>query len=407
MGKKMKLQQKIQSKIEHRLILTQSMQRSLEILQLSQLELGTLIQEEIEKNPLLELESQPFSKQPIEPQVLFEKQALPSLSAFLLAQIREIFPLQQTREVAELMIGLLDERGLLSDPLDPLQESILPSLHTLLPAGIFARSIQEAFLLQLERIGKKDSLAFHIVNLTYDDFIHGRFKKIKKRLDCSETDLKQAIHTIAKLTTRPASQFEIPHTETVYPDLQIQKIQGKWVVESMEEALPTFRIKTEYFHLAGLSKEQKETILNFKTAAKWLLRSIERRRQLIKSIGTHLAKIQTNYLNGEGALISFCPEELALLFGVHESTISRALADKYVESPLGLIPLKSLVSSHGNDPAKRLLKQLIQRENKQQPYTDDQLAAEMEKAGLPVARRTIAKYRRQLKIQSAKARKKL
>src|ERR1019366_3948989 len=123
-----------------------------------------------------------------------------------------------------------------------------------------------------------------------------------------------------------------------------------------------FRMKTEYCSITGLPKDQKETLKGFMTSANWLMQSIERRRQLLLSIGTHLVKNQTAYLDNNGPLISICPSELAVLFGVHESTISRALADKYVSSPLGVIPLRSLVSSHGNEPAKQLLIQLIARE---------------------------------------------
>ena len=151
--------------------------------------------------------------------------------------------------------------------------------------------------------------------------------------------------------------------------------------------------------------EQKETMKGFTTSANWLIQAIERRRQLLLSIATHLVKNQTAYLDNTGPLEPICPAELALLFGVHESTISRALADKYIASPLGVIPLRSLVSSHGNEPAKQLLIQLIARENKQKPLTDDQLAESLRKFGHDVARRTVAKYRMQCKIGSAMTRK--
>jgi len=404
----MELSPKLQANCQQKLILTQAMLRSLEILQLSQLELGELIRDEIEKNPLLEIDSDNFTRLPVgqkTEQIFQDLPARPSLSEHLQTQMREVFDHPTEREIAEQLIGLLDERGYITELIDPSQRSVLLTLQTFDPPGIFARSCQETFLIQLERSGQKESLIFQLVQHAFDDLLHARYGKLEKKFRVSTAELTEAISKLARLKTRPASEFETSPTKPIYPDLQVVKMDEKWMLEPIEDALPKFRIKTEYCSLSGLPKDQKETLKGFTASANWLIQAIERRKQLLFSIGTHLVKNQTAYLDNSGPLESICPSELAILFSVHESTISRALADKYISSPMGVIPLRSLVSSHGNESAKQLLIQLIARENKRKPLTDDQLAENLKKSGYDVARRTVAKYRMQFKIGSALARR--
>ncbi len=404
----MDLKPKLQASCQQKLILTQGMQQSLAILQLSQVELGELIAEEIEKNPLLEVEQEGFQRKSKgqTPDFVFpDIEAKPSLDEWITGQIRDSFEQPRELEIALELSGLLDEKGFLPMDLSPEQVQILPQLQRLDPPGIFAQSCREGFMIQLERSGKSESLAHKLVSHCYEDLLHKRFGKIEKLLHCSSEELTKAIQILAKLSTRPAASFCMPPVQTVYPDLQVTKEDEKWEIQANEEALPKFRMKEDYSGLSGLSKDQKELMKGFAMSGKWLMQSIARRRELLLSIGTHLVKTQTAFLNQEGPLVPMCPAELATLFGVHESTISRALADKYLECPLGSIPLRSLISTHGNDPAKQLLQKLILQENKKQPLTDDQLAEELNKSGHKVARRTVAKYRMLCKIGSASTRK--
>ena len=406
MAKNMELGPKLIAGTEQRQIMTQAMQQSLEILQLPQLELGAMIQEEIEKNPLLELDCAPFSKRASSKKSTFpDTEAMPSLYMHLMNQAKNTFDTSADFEIAEKLIGLLDDRGLLTETITSEDEPILSVLQTFDPPGIFARSCQETFLIQLERTGHNETLAYKLIHLCYDDLLNGRYGKMEKALRCSREELTAAIKKLAKLSTRPAAQFETVFVKQIYPDLRIVKKGKTWLITSLEEALPTFHLRDEYIHLPGLPKDQKETMKGFAASGKWLQKSIERRRELLLSIAAHLAKNQTAYLDSTGPLVPICPAELATLFGVHESTISRALADKYVESPIGLIPLKSLISTYSNQSAKEILKQLITNENKKEPLTDDQIAEALKQTGHKVARRTVAKYRTQLNISPATTRK--
>jgi RNA polymerase sigma-54 factor len=397
MAKNMDIGQRLNSRLEAKFGLSQAMQKSLEILRMPQAELATLIHQEIEKNPLLELDS--FSSKPLS-RLPLETAAVPSLRDHLLFQIREAFDCPRTREIAEEMIGYLDEKGFFTEPLERLTilfnvsilqlEEILSSLQMFDPPGIFSRHLQEAFLIQLERDEQKDSLSYRLVHQAFDDLIHGRYSAMKKKFQTTGAELREAIQKLARLSARPASKFQVHSPQPIHPDLKISRVDGRWMVEATNELLPTFHIQQEYADLPELR--------SFYTSAKWFVRSLTRRKNLLLSIGTYLVRKQAAFLSNASAL--------SLLFGVHESTISRAISDKYIESPFGLLPLRSLISST-NESAKELLQRLIRTEDKRSPYTDEQIAEKMKQAGCDIARRTIAKYRKQLEISSAAARKTL
>ncbi len=399
----MDIGQRLSPRLEAKFGLSQAMKKSLEILRMPQAELRALIHQEIEKNPLLELD-------PLSPGLLShltsETAAVPSLRDHLLFQIREAFDSPRMREIAEEMIGYLDEKGFFTEPLEKLTilfdlpivglEKILCTLQTFDPPGIFSRHLQEAFLIQLERKGQKNSLSYQLVEQAFEDLIHGRYSSMKKKLHTTAFKLRETIQKLARLSTRPASKFQVHSAQPIHPDLKISRVDERWFVEATNELLPKFHIKQEYIELPELR--------SFYASAKWLVRSVARRKNLLLLIGTYLVRKQAAFLSSLGPLVPLSSIELSLLFGVHESTISRAISDKYIESPCGLLPLRSLISS-ANDPAKELLQRLILSEDKRYPYTDDQIAEKMKKVGCDIARRTIAKYRKQLEIASAAARK--
>ncbi len=389
-----------------RLTMTFNLSQALKILQMPQQELSEWLLEEIEKNPLLELKTRctkkPFEGDVPSPITLYEH---------LQSQIREHFSHEKERMVAEELLSHLDEKGFLSTSLDSISElfqipiePILSVLQTFDPPGIFARNLQEALLLQLKAKGKADSLASTLVKTCYDDLLHGRYALIKKRL--GSFDLKKAIDELGHLSLRPTQVFIQEPMIPIHPDLQIQKVEGGWTIELIEDELPQFYLQTEYLDLKTESNEEKEALSHFKTQAKWIFRSLGRRRELLKEMSKILISKQAAYLDQKGPLVPLTIKELAEKLQVHESTISRALSGKYASTPRGLIPLRSLISA---DPhtmcARKMLENLIQKENKESPLTDDQLAQELLQKGFPLARRTIAKYRSQLNIGSAAQRK--
>lgn len=382
---------------EARLVMTFALRQALEILQMPQLELGQWLLHEIEKNPLLELDAT-TSKRPF----TGEFPAKPTLLEHLTEQIRDHFPDLDDQQIAFNLLHQLDERGFL--PIDVKDHQILSVLQTFDPPGVFARSHQESFLLQLKAKGLKGSLAYTLIEKCYDDLLKGRFTAIQKKLKTS--NLKEALVDFTRLTLRPASVFHEEPVNPVTPDLQIQRIEGGWTIELVEDDLPKFHIREEYLEIKGETEEEKELLREFKTEAKWIVRSVNRRRKILQEIGNILLRKQAQFLDQKGPLSLITIKELAEKLHVHESTLSRALSSKYVATPRGILPLKSLIDA---DPvstsAKETLERLIATEDKQKPLTDEELAALLKEKGFPIARRTIAKYRNKLKIGTATQRK--
>lgn len=398
MGKTMDRRLFLKLAPERRLTMTFALRQALEILQMPQLDLGQWLMGEIERNPLLELDS-------VRPKKRFEGD-LPSpvtLHEHLLTQIRENFSDREDQLIAEKFLEHLDEKGFITCPLE-INPRILRILQTFDPPGIFARNLQEALLLQLRAKGKAETLAFHLVQHCFDDLLHGRYGAIKKRLRV--TDLHSAINDLARLALRPAQAFKQEPISPVYPDLQIHKIEGGWALELVEDELPQFHIQTQYFDLEVESEEEKESLRMFKTQAKWIFRSLNRRRKLLREIGRILVRKQASFLDQKGALAPLSMKDLAEKLGIHESTLSRALAGKYASTPRGILPLRSLLSADpAAENARMMLEKLIRGEDKGDPFTDDQLVQELGNKGFKVARRTVAKYRSQLKLGSASQRK--
>lgn len=391
---------------ERRMVMTFALRQALEILQMPQLDLGQWLQDEIEKNPLLELG-------PVQSKKRFEGElpASINLHEHLTNQIRENFSDDKDRLIAEEFLEHLDEKGFITCPPEVISsyfkrpvDRILAVLQTFDPPGIFARNLQEGLLLQLRAKGKASSMAFSLVQNCFDDLLHGRYGAIKKKL--GSTDLNLAMSDLARLTLRPAHVFIQEPIAPVYPDLKIHKIEGGWSLELIEDELPSFHIQTEYLDIETESNEEKESLRNFKTQAKWIFRSLNRRRKMLREIGRILVRKQAAFLDQKGPLAQLSMKDLAEKLEIHESTLSRALSGKYASTPRGIIPLRSLVTAAPEAAnARTTLETLVRGEDKQKPFTDDQLVQELGSKGFKVARRTVAKYRTQLKIGSASQRK--
>lgn len=388
---------------ERRQVLSFLMQKSLEILQMPQLDLGEWLIKEIEKNPLLELDSYKKS-----PRIEKEIPAKISLYEHLLTQLREAFLDRKEKRIAQMLFEQIDEKGFLPAKLKVKGPTlrILEMMQTFDPPGIFARDLKECFSIQLRLKGKKNTLTYKLVDECFNDLLHGRFTLIKKKL--GTTDLGSAIHDLTRLNLRPANVFNENPAAHIHIDLRITKIQGGWTLELVEEDLPVFHIQDEYLDLSPESSEEKASLREFKTQAKWIFRSLKRRRKLLKQLGGILVIKQAAFLEAKGPLKSLTMKEVASKLDVHESTLSRALSGKYASTPRGILPLRSLLTKTPETiSAKGMLEKLISNEDKCKPLTDDQLARLLNEKGFLIARRTIAKYRGQLKIGPANQRKHL
>ena len=396
---------------ERRLAMTFSLRQALEILQMPQQELAQWIAQEIEKNPLLEVI--PSSQKP---PPLVDIPSTPSLYEHLLQQIRDSFPHPTQRRLAEGFAQHLDEKGFLSTSLEDLStlfqkskpelETLLATLQTFDPPGIFARSLQEALLLQLKAQGDSHSAPFHLIQHCFEDLMRGRYMAIKKKMGA--IDLATAIQKLARLRFRPAEAFQREPTPLATVDLFIVQTEKGWTVATCEDEIPKFQFSPAYASLIPQSPEEKVSVLTWSTAAKWLMRSLKRRRQILLQIGTWLARKQTPYLAQTGPLRPLTAKDLSQELHLSESTLSRALSGKYVATPRGLLPIKSLLlPAPSTVDARMALSQLVAQENKKTPLTDDQLSIALHAQGYKIARRTITKYRKELHIASTAARKHL
>jgi RNA polymerase sigma-54 factor len=366
---------------------------AIEILQMTKLELSDYLSEEIEKNPLLELKSK-SSRARFEGEIAFR----PTLHEHLLQQIRENFSDPLEKLLAIELLEHLDEKGFVTCPITAPFEKVLKVLQTFDPPGIFARNLQEALLIQL----KEHPLCHKLVETCFEDLLQGRLSLIKKKLKVDHLDLSK----LRTLNTRPADSYRQEPISPIYPDMKITKTDTGWSLELLDEDVPEIQIQKEYSEIQGESKEERELLSAFKTKAQHLHRALHRRKKLLLALGRILICKQAPFLNQKGPLKRLTAQELALELEVHESTLSRALSGKYAITPRGILPLKAFLSRKlsSQDP-KEMLKSLIADEDPKSPLTDEAIGQALLKKGVQIARRTIAKYRKELRIAPAAQRK--
>ena len=394
---------------ERRMALTFALSQALDILQKPHQELASWLREEVEKNPLFELHESSSSNE------FFELADTPSLYDHLLQQIRDTFLEEEERSIAEAIIGHLDEKGFLSTSTEEISQlcrmphekilSILSLIQSFDPPGVGARNLQESLLIQLRL--KKKFFAYRLVDKCFDDLLHGRYTQIKKKLDAKPAEITEAIGQLRRLQLRPALGFRESASPTALPDLRVIKIDNQWIIEVAEEEFPHIEIRNDLDELLPkFAKEEKKSIKEWLISAKWLLRSLNRRKNLLHTIATHLIQCQADYLDQKGPLKEVTVKDLAELLAVHESTVHRILSEKLIEGPWGTVTLRSLLSQNAlTDHSKQILHKLIEQENKKNPLTDEEIAAALKKKGILLARRTVAKYRKELNLGSAHQRR--
>ncbi|HSW86487.1 MAG TPA: RNA polymerase factor sigma-54 [Rhabdochlamydiaceae bacterium] len=452
------------------LLLSIAMQQAFKVLQMPVLELSEWLKIQIEQNPVLEYEdsleiqedridsysdakeldfeqsrfevlegmddlfqesafseSKDWSKIQEEKRIKnFQETLIPyrlSLYEYLMQQAKQIFYTDVDLEIAETIIGNLDERGFLNHCFSTIEPEkinpILTVIQTFDPPGIGAKNLQESLLIQLKIQGKGSSFAYRIIDTHYDDLIHNRIASIQKKLKCSANDLRMAIQTdIAPLDINPGYRFHFEPFQSIVPDILIKKENDQWSITINEEMLPQFKITSSCFKaftFDELCLSEKRYIRRHVASGKWLHRIIQRRHKTLKSIASCLIQRQSAFFNGDKKeLVPMTMSEISQELGMHESTVARAISEKYLSCPQGLFPMRSfftaaLTSESGekisNFTVKQTLAKIIRQEDKDRPLSDRELSTEIKKMGMPCARRTIAKYRKSLKIGPASCRR--
>lgn len=428
-----------------RLILSPQLQQALHLLQLPVLELSSFIEEELVQNPLLELADKESPTTPTPPRQAgyegadrkaFVENTLAyesSLFEHLMAQATETFLDKKELELARWIIGYLDSDGLLSTPLEEIAlfagcelfelTPILKEIQTFDPAGVAAQSGQQALLIQLKRMDKERSLAFRIVEKHFEDVLHNRIPLIAKALLCSTEQVRKAVlQDIAPLDLHPGSTLGKGHYKSVsqnlIPDLTIQYAEQNFSILINDENLPPLRITDSYLEMLKdkmLPEQTRQYIEEKISSSQWLLRNVRERHQTLYRIAEKLIETQGPFLSDpKGALLPLTMKETAEVLELHESTIARAVANKYVNCPRGILPLRSFFT-HGYttdrgdaisaQTVKDVLLKILSEENKKRPLSDEAISQRIKERGIECARRTVAKYRCELKIGNTSQRK--
>lgn len=353
-----------------------------------------------------------------------------TLFEHLMRQAQEAFEGEKQLAIAEAVIGNLDENGFLSTPLKELAvlqkcpveqiEKVLKKVQTFHPVGVGACNLRDSLLIQLRALGKDNTLAYRIVDKHFDDLLHNRISVIKRGLHCTADEVGACVdHDIAKLDLHPGMQLATQIVPYAIPDITIKQDGDELITVVNEESQPRLRLNGKYLRMVDdetLSAEAKEFIKQKVVSAKWLMRNIMQRNSTLERIAQSLAKRQrTFFLEPKGKLIPLTMKTIADELEVHESTIARAVSNKYIDTPKGIMPLRSfftnsLVTSKGDGVSSRtvrdILKDMIDNEDKHHPLSDEALSEMMKKKGIKCARRTVAKYRTALKLGTAQQRRK-
>ena len=300
-------------------------------------------------------------------------------------------------------------------------EAMLVVIQALEPPGVGARDLRDCLLLQLREAGENAELARRMLGEFFDELIAHRWAEIAKRTGTTTLDVQQAADRIARLNPKPGFAKSASLDSYVMPDLVVDKVDGQYLVFLNDTNVPRLRLSRSYQDIARDRKkftaEHKEFIVSKLNAAQWLIQAIEQRRHTMLKVMHFIVDRQRDFFEkGVQYLKPLTLREVADVIGMHESTVSRVTNDKYVQTPRGVLPLKYFFSSGiattgGEDVSARGIKdkigKMVQGENPEDPLTDQAIVAILEGEGIQIARRTVAKYRDQLKVLSARMRKRV
>ena len=343
-------------------------------------------------------------------------------------QLNEFNLSKGDESIAEEIIWNLDENGyftldaiLIADRLNVSSEKveeILFLVQKLNPPGIGARNLKECLILQIPE--KKYENHRMILSEHFDDFVNHKYEKIIDALGIQNQELRIIINDIKKLNPYPGEGKLKGRNDSVIPDLIVTLENNKWKISVNDSWVSNISLNTNYLEAIKNKKSSKETkkYLSQKfDSATWLIQAIEQRQSTLTRVMEEIINNQPNFFNGEtSTLRPMKLKDIANKLNMDISTISRSTRNKYVDTPYGIFELKSFFSGKLNSPngeevsvklVKNLLKQLIHDEVKQEPLTDTDLAIKLNEKGSPRARRTVAKYREELKLPVARLRRQL
>ncbi|MDU0204855.1 RNA polymerase factor sigma-54 [Paenibacillus sp. MAH-36] len=432
----MSMQQKQSQQVK--LAMTPELRQSIHILQLSGYELNQFLLEQSVENPILEVEESPYLYRKIrssgsldasqtDPLLLLRAHEQ-SLQDYVCSQLRVHIRLTPAvRKFAIFLAGNLDEKGYLSLKLDECCEILgenmevaldaLAALQSLDPAGIGARDVRECLLIQIRKDSEADVGALACVEHYLPQLAQGRYKEVGVRLKRSEQQIAKIHAYIKTLNPWPGSSYP-PDVKPCYiiPDAYIRREPNGFSIQVNTKYMPRVSMNSAYSQWVNDKQEDASFYLRDKfKSASWLIKSIEQRNATLHRVIQVLIDEQYNFLHmGLAYLRPLNLKSVAERLGLHESTISRAVQNKYIQTPQGLIEMKFLFSmglqtSQGSTVSVSLvkykMKEIFSQERKSAPYSDQQISELLVTQGIGISRRTVAKYREELAIPAASIRK--
>lgn len=352
----------------------------------------------------------------------------PSLHEYLLRQLPHNEMAEEELRTAELIIGSIDEKGYLSLPVAEIAaatgtdtyrvEKVLAVVQTFDPAGIAARDLRECLLLQIHDMDET-FLPRRIVRDHLDALGRKQHAEIAQALNVSGDEVLEAQRFITSLNPAPGSKFSDNPAEYLNPDVIVHEIEGIFVAELNDSHIPHLRISSSCKQLIdkpALKADEASYLRNKIRSATFLIQGIRQRQATLQKVADQITSFQQEYLaNPKGDMKPLTMAKIAAIIGVHETTVSRAIANKHIMTPRGLFEMKHFFragyrcsdgSAKTPDSVKDLIAELIEKENPVTPLKDITIARLLEKrSGLRMARRTIAKYREEMDIPSSKERR--
>ena len=472
----MAISQKLHTKLVQKLILTPSLQQAIKLLPMSTLELKDLLNQEMVENPLLEeiptedaqvAEAQTTEEKPEEKkepqradtwddadyQYFFGEYLDDGYRPRAPQEVKELPPIENTlsssssladhlswqlslqtddsviREMGEAIIGNLDDDGYLVASLDELAamgpwpveqvEQVLAMVQRFDPVGVAARDLQESLLLQIRHLGLEGTPSERIVTEHLRALQNHQIPEISRKLAMPIDELKTHIEIIRHLDPKPGSRFNPARSQYVTPDVYVEKIDDEYVVWLNEDGLPQMRISPTYRRLldkgADHGEETRAYVRDKFNAARWLIKSVQQRQNTIYKVARSIVNFQREFLDhGIEHLRPLVLRDVANDIGMHESTVSRVVTNKYMHTPQGVFEMKyffhsGISSSYGESVSsvtiKQRIKKIIESEDPRKPLSDSKIVSILQREGLVLARRTIAKYREELKIPTSNQRK--
>jgi len=474
----MAISQKLHTKLVQKLILTPSLQQAIKLLPMSTLELADLLNQEMVENPLLEevpteelqpAEQQQPEKQEAQPAVekpdtwddadydyFFGDYLDDGYRSRTPSEVKELPPIENTlssaasladhllwqlslqtedesvKEIGRAIIGNLDDDGYLVASVEEIAamggwpvadvEKALQHVQTFDPIGVAARDLQECLWLQIRHLGLEGTPSEKIVTEHLRLLQNHQVPEIARKLGMNIEDLKEHIEIIRSLDPKPGSRYNPTQSQYVIPDVYIVKVEDQYVAALNEEGLPQLRISPVYRRLldksnaTGESGDETRAYVKDKfRSALWLIKSVDQRQKTIHKVATSIINFQREFLDhGIEYLRPLVLRDVANDIGMHESTVSRVVNNKYMHTPQGVFEMKyffhsGISSSYGESVSsvtiKQRIRKIIENEDPRKPLSDSKIVSILQREGLVLARRTIAKYREELKIPTSNQRK--